>query len=150
VQEDIMAEWTERSVLNHLIETCKDGERGFRYAANHVTNPTVKALFLKIASEREGFATDLLPHAQRLGGPSDADGTTAGALHRGWITLKDALTGHDERAVIGEAERGEGAAEAVYKDAVEGMLPPTVRDVVQRQYEQVCESHARVRAFLNA
>jgi uncharacterized protein (TIGR02284 family) len=144
-----MAERTERSVLNHLIETCKDGERGFRYAANHVKNPTIKALFLQIASERERFASDLLPHAQRLGGPSDADGTTAAAWHRGWITLKDTLTGHDEQAIVGEAERGEHAAEAFYKDAIDGMLPPTVRELVQQQYEEVCESHARVRAFLN-
>lgn len=145
-----MAERTERSVLNHLIETCKDGERGFRYAANHVKDPTVKALFLEIASQRERFASDLLPHAQRLGGPSEADGTTAAALHRGWITVKDALTGHDERAIIGEAERGEGTAVAAYKDAVEGMLPPTVRELVQQQYENVRHSHERIRAFLNS
>jgi uncharacterized protein (TIGR02284 family) len=145
-----MAERTERSVLNHLIETCKDGERGFRYAANHVTDPTVKALFLEIASQRERFASDLLPHAQRLGGPSEADGTTAAALHRGWITIKDTLTGHDERAIIGEAERGEGAAVAVYKDAIDGMLPPTVRELVQRQYEHVCKSHERIRACLHS
>ena len=144
-----MAERTERSVLNHLIETCKDGERGFRYAANHVQDPTVKALFLEIASQRERFASDLLPHAQRLGGPSEGDGTTAAAFHRGWITIKDTLTGHDEGAIIGEAERGEGTAVAVYKDAVEGMLPPTVRELVQRQYEAVCESHERIRACLN-
>jgi uncharacterized protein (TIGR02284 family) len=144
-----MADRTERWVLNHLIETCKDGERGFRYAANHVQDPNVKALFLDIASQREGFASDLLPHAQRLGGPSDTDGTAAAALHRGWITIKDALTGHDERAVIVEAERGEGAAVAVYRDAIEGILPPTVRDLVERQYGDVVHSHERIRAFLN-
>ena len=144
-----MAERTERSVLNHLIETCKDGERGFRYAANHVRDPNIKALFLEIASEREKFATDLLPHAQRLGGPSDAEGTAAAALHRGWMTVKDALTGHDERAIVGEADRGEEAAEAAYKDAIDGMLPPTVRDLVERQYELVRHSHERVRAFLH-
>ena len=31
--EDVMAERTEREVLHHLIEICKDGERGFRTAA---------------------------------------------------------------------------------------------------------------------
>jgi uncharacterized protein (TIGR02284 family) len=144
-----MAERTERSVLNHLIETCKDGERGFRYAVNHVKDPTVKALFLEIASQRERFASDLLPHAQRLGGPSEADGTTAAAFHRGWITVKDALTGHDEKAIIGEAERGEGTAVAAYKNAIEGMLPPTVRELVERQYADVCRSHERIRAFLS-
>jgi len=56
---------TERGVLNHLIDTCRDGERGFRYAANHVENPAIKALFLDIAAQRGRFADDLTPHARR-------------------------------------------------------------------------------------
>ena len=63
-----MAARTERWTLNHLIQTCRDGERGFRYAANHAANPVVKALFLQIATQRQEFAEDLLPHAHRFGG----------------------------------------------------------------------------------
>jgi uncharacterized protein (TIGR02284 family) len=144
-----MAERTERSVLNHLMETCKDGERGFRYAANHIKDASMKTLFLEIASQRQRFASDLLPHAQRLGGASEADGTAAAALHRGWMTIKDALTGHDDKAIISEAERGESAAVAAYKDAVESMLPPTTRDLIERQYEDIRRSHERIRASLN-
>ena len=55
--EEIMTEHNERWVLNRLIAICRDGERGFRYAANHVRNPTVKALFLEIASQRDQFAS---------------------------------------------------------------------------------------------
>lgn len=145
-----MAEHTERWVLNHLIETCRDGEHGFRYAANHVTTPSVKSLFLDIASERERFAAELLPFAQRLGGANASEGTTAGALHRGWMTIKDTLTHHDEQAVIQEAVRGEQAAETAYKDAVGGMLPPTARDLIERQYKDIRIAHARVSAFLSA
>ena len=50
-----MTEHNERWVLNRLIAICRDGERGFRYAANHVRNPTVKALFLEIASQRDSL-----------------------------------------------------------------------------------------------
>ena len=39
-----MADRTEREVLHHLIEICRDGERGFRAAAHHVTAPTVSDL----------------------------------------------------------------------------------------------------------
>ena len=38
-----MAEHTERWTLNRLIATCRDGERGFRYAENHVRDSTIKA-----------------------------------------------------------------------------------------------------------
>jgi len=144
-----MGERTERSVLNHLIDRCRDGERGFRYAANHVSNTSVKAFFTEIASQRERFAADLLPHAQRLGGATESDGTTAGALHRGWMTVKDALTGHDDEAIIREAERGENAALVVYKDALEGMLPPTARDLVEQQYAEIRQAHDRIRTLLS-
>ena len=87
--------------------------------------------------------------AQRLGGASEADGSAAAALHRGWMTIKDTLTGHDDKAIIGEAERGEGAALAAYQDAVDGMLPPTVRDLIEQQYEDIRHSRERLRAFLH-
>jgi len=141
-----MAQRTERDVLNHLIDTCKDGERGFRYAANHVSDPALKALFLEIATQREQFATALLPHAQRLGGANEADGSVAGALHRGWMTLKDAVR-HEDVTIIKEAERGEHAAVRAYEEALEGMLPPMVRDTVEQQCAAVRHSYRRVNSF---
>ena len=143
-----MAEHTERWVLNRVIATCRDGERGFRYAANHVRDSTVKRLFLEIASDREQFAAELLVHAQRLGGATEPDGSLAGALHRGWMTLKDAVGVHDDAAIIREAERGERSALAAYEDALDGMLPPTARDLIERQCGTVRQSHNRVHALL--
>jgi uncharacterized protein (TIGR02284 family) len=142
-----MAERTERATLNHLIDTCKDGERGFRYAANHVSAHAIKKLFLEIAAQREQFAADLLTHAQRLGGENEGDGSMAAALHRGWMTLKDAVR-HDESAIIGEAERGERAAAAAYDEALQGIVPPTARDTIEQQRDAIKESHARVHATL--
>ena len=143
-----MAERTERSTLNHLIETCRDGERGFRYAANHVRTAEVKTLFLEVADEREKFAAELIPYAQRLGGHEEGDGTFAASLHRSWMGIRDAIAGHDENAIIREAERGERAAAEVYQDAVNGMLPPSARDVIERQCEAVRRSHERVHALV--
>jgi len=144
-----MAEQTERGVLNHLIETCRDGERGFLYATNYVHDPLVKAMFTELASQRERFAEDLLPHAQRLGGANEADGTTTAAVHRGWMTVKDTLTGHDAKAIIREAERGEDAALAAYKEALARMLPPDTREVIERQYAEVRQAHDRIHTFLS-
>ena len=143
-----MSDHNERWALNRLIDTCRDGERGFRYAANHVTNPTVKALFLNTARERERFATELLPHAQRLGGATESDGSLAGGLHRGWMTLKDAVGGHDEMAIIREAERGERAALAAYEDGLNGVLAPGTREVIERQCGTVRESYGLVHALV--
>ena len=118
-----MTDRSERAVLNHLIETCKDAERGFRHVATHVTDPDVKTLFLDIASQRARFAADLLPHAQRLGGADAANGTTAGVLHRTWIDLRSAIFRGDSAAVLHEAERGEHFSRGVYEHALGSMLP---------------------------
>jgi uncharacterized protein (TIGR02284 family) len=138
----------ERWVLNRLIAICRDGERGFHHAANHVRNPTVKGLFLEIASQREQFAFSIVPQAQRLGRASESDGSVAAALHRGWMTIKDTVGGHEDAAIIREAERGERIALGAYEDALDGMLPPGARDMIEQQCAVVRHSHSRVHGLL--
>jgi uncharacterized protein (TIGR02284 family) len=140
-----MAERTERSVLNHLITSCKDGARGFRYAADHVNNTAVRELFQEMTSQRERFAVDLLPHAHRLGGANGSDSTTSGTLHRGWMTISDALTSDNDEVIIREVDRGETAALAAYRDALDGMLPPDTRDLIEQQFAEIRQCHDRIR-----
>lgn len=142
-----MAERTERSVLNHLIEICKDGERGFRAAADYVKEPSLRSLFEELAAQRGQFAADLLPHAQRLGGDAASDGTRAGTLHRGWMEIKGHVPGHHDHAIVAEAERGEQAARGAYEDALNGMVPPTVREILEQQCAAVQKAHERVLAL---
>lgn len=132
-----MAARTERDTLNGLIEICRDSAKGFRLAADHVADPELKRLFSEAARQREVFAVELLPYARRLGGDMDAPGTAAAALHRGWIRVKDALTGYDEGAVLAEALRGESVAANTYAEAVMNLLPPNARPVIERQYAEI-------------
>src|SRR5213595_1909438 len=132
-----MTDQSERSVLNHLIETCKDAERGFRHVAEHATDPAVKSLFLDIASQRARFAADLVPYAQRLGGADAHDGTAGGALHRPWIDLRSAIFRNDSVAIVHEAERGETFSRSVYESAHDGLLPPSARELVEKQYAEL-------------
>ena len=132
-----MAGRTERDTLNTLIETCRDGARGFQLAADQVRSADLKEFFANTALQRERFAAELLPHAQRLGGGQDADGTAAGALHRSWMKIKDAITNYDEDAIMAEAERGEAAAVNAYAEAVTNVLPPDGRAVIEAQYAAI-------------
>jgi uncharacterized protein (TIGR02284 family) len=134
--------------LNSLIETCKDGERGLLHAAELVTSPALKTFFTDTAHRRARFAADLVPHAQRLGGTDTADGTAGASLHRKWMGVRSALSGHDDRAVISEAERGDSITVLAFKSAVEGALPATVRDLVERGYDEVLASHLRFTDFM--
>jgi uncharacterized protein (TIGR02284 family) len=142
-----MAQLTERTALNHLIETCTDAARGFRSASDHVRDDRLKAFFNEMAERREHFAATLLPHAQRLGGDAPADGTRAAALHRGWIDVKSRITMHDDHAILAEAERGDRVTLHIYKDAVEGMLPPEVRDLIEQQFAEVSAEHSEIANF---
>lgn len=128
---------TERDTLNGLIEICRDAGRGFRLAANHVADPELKRLFTDTARQRELFAAELLPYAHRLGGVDASAGTTRGALHRGWMIVKDAWSEYDEAAVLAEAVRGEAFAANAYAGAVSNILPPNARPVIERQYDAI-------------
>jgi uncharacterized protein (TIGR02284 family) len=128
-----MPDRTERAVLNHLIETCRDAERGFLAAAEEVTSPELKRLFHRLAEQRRAFAADLLPHAQRLGGASVLDGTNRAKLHRAWIHMKARLASNPEQAVLAEAARGERFAVTAFDEAVCEMLPPDTRELVEAQ-----------------
>ena len=139
-----MAERNEREVLHHLIEICKDGERGFRTAAEHVGAPVLKTLFADLAAQRRQFAADLAPHLQRLGGVVDG-GTHAGTLHRGWMVLRGFVPGDHDHAIVTEAERGEHAALRAYNDALHRMLPPTVTDLVEEQRDAIRTADERIR-----
>jgi uncharacterized protein (TIGR02284 family) len=132
-----MSARTERDTMNALIETCRDGARGFQLAADLAGSQDLKEFFAETARQRERFAAELLPYAQRLGGGQDADGTALGAVHRGWIAVRDAWAKYDEDALMVETMRGENAAANTYAEAVMDVLPPDARPIVDRQYEQI-------------
>ena len=134
------------ATLNELIETCRDGQEGFRTAAEGVTRSELKTLFHDIARQRALFVGELQTEVRRLGGDPEKAGSVAATLHRGWINIKSAVTGEDETAVLAECERGEDSAVSNYKDALADVnLPADVRAIVERQYAQVQEAHDRVR-----
>ena len=140
-----MALRSEHATINHLIETNRDAERGLRLAAAHTGDPGLKQTFIEMAGQRAAYAAELLPYAQRLGGDSAADGTRAAALHRGWIDLKATVL-HNDSAIVAEVQRGDSMALRAYFEAVNGLLPPTVRDIVKRQCDELADAHVRVAA----
>ncbi len=138
------------STLNNLIETCKDGQEGFRQASEGVKNSELKTLFLTYSQQRAQFAGELQNEVRQLGGDPETSSSTAGALHRGWINIKSAITGADEGAIISECERGEDSAVSNYTEALKGEVPGNLRDIIERQFAQIKEAHDRIRALESA
>ena len=135
------------STLNNLIETCKDGEQGFREAADGVGRSDLKTVFNEYARQRSQFASELQTHVSRVGGDPEKSGSVAGSLHRGWINLKSAITGRDDHAILAECERGEDSAVKNYQEALEMDIPSDLRSIVERQYNSVLDAHNRIRAM---
>lgn len=138
------------STLNGLIETCKDGEQGFRTAAEGLTDPQTKSEFQTYSRDRAQMARELQDEVRRLGGDPDTSGSASGALHRGWINIKSVVTGKDDASIIAEAERGEDAAKKAYDDALRGELSGTALTLVQQQRSRVHSTHDRVRTLEKA
>lgn len=135
------------STLNDLIETCKDGANGFRSAAEAVTHPDAKALFLSRIPIIERSSTELQAEVRRLGGDPESTGTVAAAVHRGWMNLKAAVSGKDEAAILTECERGEELAVKNYEDALKADLPAQTRTIIAEQHRGTVANLAKVRAL---
>jgi len=135
-----------RSTLNDLIETCKDGQEGFHSAAEKLKDHTIKSDFLKYSQQRAGFAGELQAEVTRSGGEPAKSGSTTGAIHRGWIGLKSAVTGDSDHGILEEAERGEDAAVKNYRDALNKKLPANLEAIVARQLKEIQQTHNAVKA----
>lgn len=137
------------SVLNDLIETSKDGEKGFRECAEDIKSVQIKTLLNQRAQECAAAASELQQLVGSLGGDPETSTTVAGDLHRRWVDLKSMITGHDDTAILNECERGEDVALKSYKKAMEKDLPASVRMIVEKQLQGVQRNHDQVKSLRN-
>jgi uncharacterized protein (TIGR02284 family) len=135
------------SVIDDLVETLKDGQEGFKQAAEGVKDPQLKSIFSQYSQQRSRFATELQNQAQRLGKSESETSSAAGALHRAWINLKSAVTKGDDHAILAECERGEDSAVAEYKKAIDDGLSAPIRDVVSQQYSEIKKAHDHIKVL---
>ena len=133
------------STINNLIETCKDGEKGFATAAEGLTDHTYKSKFQEFAQQRAKFSRELQDQVRALGDDPEQTGSVGGVLHRGWIDIKSVVTGKSDHAILAEAERGEDVAKAAYEQALKETLPAAAAAVVRQQSEVVRQTHDYVR-----
>jgi uncharacterized protein (TIGR02284 family) len=138
-------------IIASLIETLKDGQEGFKQAAEAVKDPQLKSLFDEYSRQRAQFAVELRSKAQSPDErESKMSGSAAGALHRGWINLKSALTSGDDHAILAECERGEDSAVEEFQKALNNGLSAPVQQIVSRQYAQIKEAHDRIKHLRDA
>lgn len=136
-------------VIKDLVQTLEDGRKGFADAADKLADDgraNLAETFRGYSRQRAEFAQQLRAAAAEARSDFDEDGSIAGALHRGWISLKDALTGDDVDAIINAAITGEEHAVDEFEDALaDDDLPTTLSSTVSRQAENIRQVRDRLR-----
>ena len=105
-----------RSVLEDLIETCKDGQKGYQDAATHVKRGDLKSYFNQQSLERARFAEELRQELTRLGEPDKSRslvgrqfGVAGGEDDRktrplGGDPARELCPGHSRHGVVGDQQ----------------------------------------------
>ncbi len=144
---------TDEQVTKDLIQTLEDGEKGFAKAAEKLADsdtPGLSSTFRSFSQQRGMFSAELRSMAADYGDDIVESGSFAATVHRGWLTLKDAVTGSDPKGVLDAAEQGEDHAVKVYETALSADISEGLRRVVARQHDEVRAAHDVVRDLRNA
>jgi uncharacterized protein (TIGR02284 family) len=135
------------SVVEDLIETCKDGQKGYQDAASHAKRSDLKTYFNQQGLERASFAGELEAILIQLGKPDKkVSGSVAASLHRAWIDTKVSL-GAGDHSILESVEAGEDNAKDAYQKALTKDLPENIAQIVRRQASSVQRGHDKVKSL---
>jgi uncharacterized protein (TIGR02284 family) len=131
------------STLTQILDTLEDAHAGYQVAAQGIKDMKLKRALGQIALERRGFFEAVRTEIVRRGGAPPGHGTLKGALHRGWIQLRE--LGHAAPAtILEECGRGEAASIRIFKDVLAKELPPEVRQTFALQLERITAARERI------
>lgn len=125
----------DEKVTKELMETLEDGRLGYEKAAELLSedHPAVATQMTTAAKHQFEMYTELQKIASTYGDDLEESGSVGAAMHRGWIVVKDLLTGDSVEAVVNAAMTGEKHSIELYEQALSDDLSFTFRPVVQRQ-----------------
>jgi uncharacterized protein (TIGR02284 family) len=130
------------SVLNSLIETTIDSVDGYRHSAEHATNPAFADIFRNRAEERSRVVETLRGKVRELGGTPEEEGGLLAKAHRQFLSLRDSVTGRDDKAVIAEVDRGESYPNAKWEAALaDTELSSDTQRLIRQCYQSVRSGH---------
>ena len=130
--------------VNHLIERYIDAQKGFLDASEEVDDSGLKRFFTDKSAQRKAFSEDLQNAMIKAGLKYETTGSAEAAAHRAWIDIKSIVTGKDDIAVLNAVRTGEEEAVKSYKDVLGQPLNDDLRNLVQKQFEDVLDSFTKV------
>jgi uncharacterized protein (TIGR02284 family) len=120
-------------VLNEFIEISRDGQHSFGFCASHAEGAALKVFFQERAAEFASAISDLQNLVAQHGGKPVLHGTATGAVHRGWIRVKDTLGGTNDPDLLEDCERFEShMLKRLRTAANDELLPDGIRTALGR------------------
>jgi uncharacterized protein (TIGR02284 family) len=124
------------ATLNELLENARDGETGFREAAEHAKTPNLSVLLGRCAQNCREAAAELQDQIERHGGQVEPGGGVGGVVHRAWIHIRGLFGGASDETMLAECARGKVAALGRYRKALKQNLHPEIHAMLLRQFER--------------
>ncbi|EGV44317.1 PA2169 family four-helix-bundle protein [Bizionia argentinensis JUB59] len=126
--------------LNALLEKNYDAEKGYKKAAEHTENTSLKNHFNRKAAERYDFGHQLKSEIKNFGQEPDKGGSVTGTAHRAWMDVKAVFSSDNAESMLEEAIRGEKASVEEYNEVLnETSLPASTRDLVMKQKNTISQ-----------
>jgi len=134
------------STLNDLLNITNDRIEGFSKVEDKVweNHSGLRADYDQMVSQSQQMKSDLIKKINEHGGDADNSTSTAGALHRAWIDVKNAFSGDKSEATLENVVFGEKAAIDAYQDALDsGDLDPDCAKTVSDHLHHLKSSYAK-------
>lgn len=131
--------------LNGVITKNYDSSKGYATACENVDSPELKQVFRACSNQRMEFANSLQNEVRKLGGEPSHESSTLGAIHRGWIDVKSALSSDKGASVLEACETGEKTAVKEYDDLMEKNLPSNVSAIIRNQRNEVNDTLQQIK-----
>ena len=134
------------SAIYTVIQSLIDSQEALVEIGEKLQDKSLKHFFLSESLKRAEFRGELEAILNQEGvSKLRESGTTAGTVHRAWISLKSRFDGGDH-TLLASAEQGEDAAVEAYGSAMNTRLPLPIRQVLSTQASHIHESHDFVKA----
>lgn len=138
------------SVLNDLLNITNDRIQGFSKVEDKVWDnyPALRNDYDNMVSQSLTMKNELSDLISERGGTPETSGSAAGAIHRGWIDVKNAFAGDNAEATLENVVYGENAAIDAYQKALDsGDLCPESSRVVLDQLHYLKASHNKFKSL---
>jgi uncharacterized protein (TIGR02284 family) len=137
------------NTLNDLVQINNDRIKGYQNAIKETKDDAeLVSVFNNKILESQQLKATLTEEVEVLGADGETGTSVSGTIHRTWLEVKAAFTGHSERSILEECEFGEDAIKKAYQSALdEGHLPAYIRDILNDQQSILSQSHDEIKAL---